>query len=206
MKSFFDSIEFDPLFTALENQAVDPAQITMLRDLYSGATSTLKLHRDGKKIKLERGARQGGNLSPKLFTACLQDAIIGRTSWKERRVNVDGERLSHLIFANDIVLMLHSQQELNDMLNDIHLMIRSEPVGFNMHLGKTKVMLNQYTSSAPIIVDGTRTTIEEVESYIYLGTVVTKDGDLLPEAKEKDSTGMGSFWKGEQHHEKPQSK
>ena len=88
------------------------------------------------------------------------------------------------------------------MLNDIHL--RSKPVGLNMHLGKTKVMLNPYTSSAPIIVDGK--TIEEVESYIYLGKVVTKDGDLLPEVKRRIATGVGSFWKGEQHHEKPQSK
>ena len=72
-----------------------------------------------------------------------------------------------------------------------------------MHLGKIKVMLNYYTSSAPIILDGQA--IEEVESRIYLGKVVTKDGDLLPEIKEKDSSGMGSFWRGEQHHEEPQS-
>ena len=31
--------------------------ISILRDLYSGATSALKLHRDRDKIKLERGAR-----------------------------------------------------------------------------------------------------------------------------------------------------
>ena len=32
----FDSIEFTPLFTALANQGVDPAYITILRDLYNG--------------------------------------------------------------------------------------------------------------------------------------------------------------------------
>ena len=42
----FDSIEFTPLFTARANQGVDPAYITILRDLYNGATSTLKLHKD----------------------------------------------------------------------------------------------------------------------------------------------------------------
>ena len=37
----FDSIEFAPLFTALENQGVDPAYIGLIRDLYNGATATL---------------------------------------------------------------------------------------------------------------------------------------------------------------------
>ena len=43
---------------------------------------------------------------------------------------------------------------------------------------------------------------EEVERYIYLGKVVTMNGDPSPQDKEKDSTGMGNFWKHEQHHEK----
>ena len=97
----------------------------------------------------------------------------------------------HLIFADDIVLMSHSQQELNDILNYIHL--RSKPVDLNIHLGKTKVMLIQYTSSAPITVDGQ--TVEEVESYIYLEKVVTKDGDLLPEIKRSIALGWAAFAK-----------
>ncbi|KAK4328561.1 hypothetical protein Pmani_001037 [Petrolisthes manimaculis] len=53
----FDSIEFTPLFKALENQGINPAYITLLRDLYNGTSSTLKLHKDSNKIKLEREAR-----------------------------------------------------------------------------------------------------------------------------------------------------
>ena len=104
----FDSIEFTPLFTALANQGVDPAYITILKDLYNGATSTLKLHKDSNKINLERGARQGDNISPKLFTACLHDAIINKIDWEEKGINIDGEHLSHLIFANDIILIAHT--------------------------------------------------------------------------------------------------
>ena len=112
MQKAFDSIEFTPLFTALANQGVEPAYITILRDLYNGATSTLKLHKDSNKISLERGARQGDNISPKLFTACLQDAIINEIDWEEKGINIDGEHLSHLIFADDIILIAHTPQEL----------------------------------------------------------------------------------------------
>ena len=114
-------IEFNPLFESLENQGVEAAYITLLRDLYNGATSTLKLHRDSDKIKLQRGVRQGDNISPKLFTACLQDAIINKINWEDKGINIDGEHLSHLIFADDIVLVAKSPEELESMLSDIHL-------------------------------------------------------------------------------------
>ena len=39
----FDSIELNPLFESLENHGVEVAYIALLRDLYNGATSTLKL-------------------------------------------------------------------------------------------------------------------------------------------------------------------
>ena len=100
----FDSIECKPLFQSLENQGVEAAYITLLRDLYNGATSTLKLHRDSDKTKLQRGVRKGDNISPKLFTACLQAAIINKINWEDKGINIDGEHLPHLIFADDIVL------------------------------------------------------------------------------------------------------
>ena len=102
----FDSIEFNPLFKSLENQGVEAAYTTLLRDLYNGGTSTLNLHRDSDKIKLQRGVRQGDNISPKLFTACLQDAIINQINWEDKGINIDGEHLSHLVFANYTLLSL----------------------------------------------------------------------------------------------------
>ena len=155
----FDSIEFNPLFESLENQGVETAYITLLRDLYNGATSTLKLHRDSDTIKLQRGVRQGDNLSPKLFTACLQDAIINKINWEDKGINIDGEHLSHLIFADDIVLVAKSPEELESMLTDIHL--ASKPVGLSMNLSKTNVMLNESATTSTVAVDGN--TIEKVD-------------------------------------------
>ena len=184
----FDSIEFTPLFTALANQEVDPAYITIPRDLYNGATSTLKLHKDSNKISLERAARQGDNISLKLFTACLQDAIINKIDWEEKKINMDGAHLSYLIFADDIILIAHTPQE-QEMLIDINNY--SKPVGLNMHLGKTKIMLNNHTEKATVEVDGKAT--EEVEKYIYLGKTVSRDGDLMPEIKRRITLGWAAF-------------
>ena len=48
----FDSIEFEPLFEWLKNQGVDQSYLNILRNLYSEATSVLRLHKDSEKFKL----------------------------------------------------------------------------------------------------------------------------------------------------------
>ena len=107
--------------------------------MLNGDTSVLKLHRDSDKIKLESGARQGDNIAPKRFTECLQDAVIKRIDWEGKglNVNIDGEYLSRVIFADDIILFAKSPDELTGMLTDIHN--TSKPADLNMNLGKTKV-------------------------------------------------------------------
>ena len=188
----FDTIEFNPLFESLENQGVEAAHITLLRDLYNGATSTLKLHRESDKINLQRGVMQGDNISPKLFTVCLQDAIINKINWDGKGINIDGEHMSHLIFADDnIVLVAKSPEELESMLTDIHL--ASKPVGLSMNLSKTKVMLNETSITSTVTVDGN--VVEKVARYVYLGKTVTQAGDLLPEIKRRIALGWAAFSK-----------
>ena len=44
-------------------------------------------------------------------------------------------------------------------------------------------MFNKHTTPANIVVDGT--TIDQVESYIYLGRIITQDCSLLLEIKRR---------------------
>ena len=42
-----------------------------------------------------------------------------------------------------------------------------------MHLGKTKIMYNKHVNKDNVIIDGKK--IEEVDKYVYLMQMVTKD-------------------------------
>ena len=176
----FDSIEFNPLFDALENQGVEAAYITLLQDLYNGSPSTLKLHRDIDKINLQRGVRQSDNISPKLFTACLQDAIINKIKWEDKGINIDGEHLSDLIFADEIVLIYKSPEELERMVTDIHF--ASKPVGLSMNLCNAKVMLIENAITSTVAVDG---------------NVIVKVDQCGP----RHFTGVGRIQQGGKHQE-----
>ena len=135
--------------------------------------------------------RQGDNISSKLFTACLQDAIINQINWEDKGINIDGKHLSHLIFADDIVLVAKYPEELESMLIDIRL--ASKPVGLSMNLSKAKVMLNENATTYTVAVDGH--TIEKVDRYVYLGKTVTQAGGLLPEIKRRIALGCAAFSK-----------
>ena len=118
--------------------------------------------------------------------------VINKINWEDKGINIDGEHLSHLIFADDIVLVAKSPEEPESMLTDIHL--ASKPVGLSMNLSKTKVMLNESATTSTVAVDGN--TIEKVDRYGYLGKTVTQAGDLLPEMRSRGAL----HWDGQHSH------
>ena len=52
----------------------------------------------------------------------------------EKGVRIDGEYLSHLIFADDIVLIANSTSKLQEIFQDMHDI--SKPVGLKMRSGE----------------------------------------------------------------------
>ena len=77
------------------------------------------------------------------------------------------------------------------MLTDIH--IASKPVGLNMNLSTTKVMLNETSITSTVTVDGNViSVIENVDRYVYLGMTVPEAGDLLPEIKRRIALGWAA--------------
>ena len=119
---------------------------------------------------------------------------MDKINWEDKGINIDGEHLSRLIFADGIVLVAKSPEELESMLTDIHL--ASKPVGLSINLSFTKVMLNENATTFTVAVDDN--TIEKVDRYVYIGKTVTQAGYLLPKGH---CTGMGSIQQGDQHHE-----
>lgn len=113
------------------------------------------------KIPIKRGVRQGDTISPKLFTLTLEDVFKG-LDWQDKGINIDGTRLNHLRFADDIILISNSSEQLKYMLEELHH--ASSGVGLQMNLTKTKIM-----SLEQIQIQIENQTIENVTEYIYLG-------------------------------------
>ena len=122
---------------------------------------TVHLHKEGNKINTKRGVREGDTISLKLFTTSL-DNIFRRLTWETRSLRIDDEYLSHLRFADDILICANTPHELQQMLQE--LADESDNQGLKMNKSKTKVMIETDTP-----IHFKNTPIENVESYIYLG-------------------------------------
>lgn len=60
--------------------------------------------------------------------------------WNGKGININGEFLNHLRFADDIVLMAASIEEIETML--LELNEESQKIGLRMNMSKTKIMTN----------------------------------------------------------------
>ena len=61
----------------------------ILKVLYTDSSVTVYLHKESEKIRIKRGVRQGDTISPKLFTATLEN-IFRRLNWENKGVKIDG--------------------------------------------------------------------------------------------------------------------
>jgi hypothetical protein len=80
-------------------------------------------------------------------------------------ININGEYISHFRFADAIVIMAETLQDLQLMLNDLG--DSSVSIGLRMNLNKAKVMFNKHVLPKPIPIRGA--ILEVVQKYVYLG-------------------------------------
>ncbi|CAK1584434.1 unnamed protein product [Parnassius mnemosyne] len=172
----FDSVEIWAVLQSLQRCQVDCRYIEVLKCLYSRATMAIRVQNQSTKpIQLQRGVRQGDVISPKLFTAALED-VFKLLDWKGYGININGEYITHLRFADDIVLMAESLEDLSTMLNDLNSV--SQRIGLKMNMDKTKIMFNVHVTPMPVVVGNTKlevvgnTKLEVVDEYVYLGQIV----------------------------------
>ncbi|KAJ0183213.1 hypothetical protein K1T71_001189 [Dendrolimus kikuchii] len=188
----FDSIETWAVLESLQRCRVDWRYIEVLRCLYDAATMTVQIQdRRAKPIPLHRGVRQGDVISPKLFTNAMED-VFKTLDWAGRGININGERISHLRFADDIVVFAETLEELAEMLGSLNE--SSRRVGLGMNLDKTKVMFNEHVMPRPVNVDGVP--LEAVQEYVYLGqNIQVGRHNFEGEANRRIQLGWAAFGK-----------
>ena len=183
-------MEHEAILNALQNIGANENYISIIKDIYTDATARIHINEQvSEEIKILKGVRQGDPLSPKLFTATIQDAFRKR-ELEERGLNIDGENLSELRFADDIALItttVRNMEEQVNMIND-----ESKKIGLKIHRGKTKYMTN-FNTNKKIIVENTE--IEKGEEYRYFGQNIEMKDKPLKEVQKRIRAGWSAFGK-----------
>ena len=111
----FDSVQTHAVLTSLQEQGLEDVYIEFLNEIYTTSSVTVHLHKESKKINTRRGVRQGDTISPKLLRAPFE-SIFPRLTWETRGLKTDGEYLSYLRFADDILVCANISHKLQQML------------------------------------------------------------------------------------------
>ena len=110
-------------------------------------------------------------------------------------------QLEDLDFADDLGLLSARLKDIQDKCNDLDR--NSQKIRLKIHPGKTKIMRARATSKKPVTIKGKD--VEDVESFTYLGSKVTSDGDCEVEVKARLTKARHAFaslrpiWRSKQY-------
>ena len=168
-----------------------PKFVTIIKQMYEDATCQV-IH-EGKLTEpfdIRTGVRQGCLLSPMIFLI-VADWIM-RQSTVGQRTGIQWsftKQLEDLDFADDISLLSHKQQDAQEKL--CRVAEEAEKTGLQIHIGKTEAMRINNKQQDPLQLN--QQNIKETEKFVYLGSVVNKDGGTDDDIRSRINKARHAF-------------
>ena len=138
------------------------------------------------------GVRQGCILSPQLFNVLLELVISLAIQDLDTGIKIQGKTLNNLRFADDIVLMADSEEDLQTLVTLVHT--QSKKFGLTINKEKTEVQIINKVSHPMTIFIGSDQ-LKQVQTFTYLGGVITENSTSTEDIKRRIGLAMGSMQK-----------
>ena len=120
LKKAFDSVYRNALWYKLYNMGFDGKILNIFKSMYSHVKSCIKLHTNVSDFfEISVGLFQGHNNSPALFALFLDDLELYLQDRVNCRINLYELCIILLLFADDMVLIGNSPQDLQHSLNKL---------------------------------------------------------------------------------------
>lgn len=187
----FDTVSRDAIWASLYCKGFPEKIINIIRELYNNAACSVRYNgNESLPFTTNAGVRQGCTLSPTLFLILL-DGVMEQTNIDSPsgiRWNLS-ERLNDIDYADDICLIAHRHTDIQDKLS--HLARNAAKVGLKININKTKLMRIGPANAHPLNLDGV--TIDEVDSFCYLGSTMTADGRSDKDITDRINKARSAF-------------
>ena len=197
----FDKINHNTLFEKLSRSTLNPQVIELLRAMYDNAYVHTKFNGvKGVPWKIGNGVRQGGILSPFLFSYYI-DETLNSISEMKMGCSILGHKTSVVAYADDVILLAPSVSSIQQMFDKLCDMFSQ--LGMSINLGKSKYIIfekrgSKLTAEAPNIYMNGRKLGRETR-VTYLGVILANDGSMLDDVNRVTNSFLkqfnGMYWR-----------
>lgn len=196
LEKAFDRVPREKMWNTLRECNISEQLLKAIKSVYRRTANYIRTgNQTSDEFMTTQGLRQGGALSPLLFILFL-DGIIKNIKYKTKKVEVGYQNLTRITisecaFADDLAIIAKNETDLQHNINiwkeelDKHNM--------NINIEKTKVMvISKEDTTTNITIDGKE--IEQVESFIYLGSALNNRGSLENEINNRIRAANKSYF------------
>ena len=117
-------------------------------------------------------------MSPILFNICAEAMMMEAMEGIEEGIRVGGKLISDVRFADDQGMVANTETGLQKIMDNLHR--TAEQYGMRINIKKTKVMMVSRRVGQKVNIRINEKSIEQVQSFKYLGSTMTEDGRLKP--------------------------
>nr|KAG5705815.1 hypothetical protein BaRGS_027474 [Batillaria attramentaria] len=170
----FDSVDREALWKLLRHYGVPGKIISLIQCTYQDMSCRIShAGQLSESFEVKTGVRQGCLLSPFLFLLVIDWIMKTTTAGRKNGIQWTlWTQLDDLDFADDLALLSHSHSQMQDKTTCLEA--TSAGTGLKINRKKTELMKINTTANTPVTVGGEP--IREVESFVYLGSVVDGQG------------------------------
>ena len=116
----YDSINRGILFTKLSDLGISGLMYKALLAIYANVRCAVRINGSLTEwFDVTCGLKQGCSLSSILFNLCIND-LITRINSLGTGIDINGEKVSILVYADDVVLLVENEADLQQLLQELH--------------------------------------------------------------------------------------
>lgn len=153
LEKAYDRLEWPFIEETLRDVGLPNSMVDVIMKCVSSASFQLLWNGDcTETIGQTRGLRQGDPLSPYLFVLCLErlsqriQQEVNKRTWRPLRASRSGTSISHIFFADDLMLFAESSVEQLDIIKQC-LLDFSKASGQRISFEKSSIVFSPNVSS-----------------------------------------------------------
>src|SRR5277367_2527837 len=180
LEKAYDRIDREGLWQVLRMYGVESKLLNGIKSFYDGSRACVRVDNNTSEwFDVKTGVRQGCVISTWLFNVFMDGAMKEMKNqvmnkgvellWRNRRWN-----LSHLLYADDAVLLAESACDLRELVQCFADVCKRRKMKVNVDKSKVMVFERNGMSQCEVMIDDER--LEVVNEFKYLGNMFEKRG------------------------------